>query len=329
MTGNLQTAEYRSFYSPALTHLTGVNDIQTALPAYQQFPVWCITDRTLIVGTVLQAVTVVIAAHYEVVRSVPLFLRHHIGHTVVGHQPHGVPFVFYDTVYRRAEQTRLHIYQIHLFCFRIPDRCTRCRALPSQSSAILHRIDRHFRDTYTVLIICNIPVDNLTRLRVNQRVKQRVRHHHPPLLRATDRRDIIAGDSRIFGTDWYTHLTGSGIQALHTTSQGSQPNVAPLVFIDGPDIIVSQIAHFTCHPIVGHMSVLDMDESTLVSTEPHRTVTRCQGAYHGIRTDAMTCLVVDDFLFRLGIKTDYTCIIGTQPVFTRLIYTDGIDIAQL
>ena len=173
---NLQSAEQRSFLHASLPQVLRVYHIQSALSAYQYQSVGGIAHRALVVRSVLQSVAVVVASHHEVPRAVVLFLRYHVSHTMVSSHPDGVLVVFDDAVYRRAEQSRLHVEQIAVVGLHVPDERSRCRALPYQSAAVFQSCYRRLVDHQFLNVFAGVEVYHLPGLGMNQREVIRVRH---------------------------------------------------------------------------------------------------------------------------------------------------------
>ena len=58
-------------------------------------------------------------------------------------------------------------------------------------------------------------------------------------------------------------------QFLDTATQGTNPNVAPLILGDRPYIVIKQLTASIGHGVVFYLSVGDVDKSTIICTKPH------------------------------------------------------------
>ena len=67
-------------------------------------------------------------------------------------------------------------------------------------------------------------------------------------------------------------LTRFGREALHTTTQGTHPDVAPPILGNRPDIIVEQLAIGIGHGVVLGLSVGKMNQSAIIGTKPYRAI---------------------------------------------------------
>ena len=118
-------------------------------------------------------------------------------------------------------------------------------------------------------------------------------------------------------------------QALHTTTQGAQPDVASLILGYRPDIIVEQLSVGIRHGVVFGLSVDEVNQSAIIGTKPHRAILGSTAADHHIAGKAAARLVV-----HLGLASGWQVfhdapVIGTEPPVACHINTGGVDIAHL
>ena len=92
------------------------------------------TGRALIVGFLLQSVTVVVTTHRELPVSVFLLLGNDLGYPMVRHNPHRMLMVFQDRAHAGSEETMCHVQQPYLLGFLVVHRCSGCRPLPDEST---------------------------------------------------------------------------------------------------------------------------------------------------------------------------------------------------
>ena len=70
-----------------------------------------------------------------------------------------------------------------------------------------------------------------------------------------------------------TELTRLAVEALHTVTQRTDPDVAPLVLSHRPDVIIQQPVISTCHQIVLDTAIgVDLNQTAVIGAKPERTV---------------------------------------------------------
>ena len=269
---DLQTTKEGHLTDTALADVLGVDDVETTLTAYKDETVRGIAHGTLVVGAVLQAVAVVVAVYHETPRAIVLLCRNDVRDTMVGSQPDGMPGVFDDTIDSRTEESRLHIEQIDVVALTVPDGCTLRGTLPDEFAAVLKGRNAALCNGNVILIIRDIEVQNLEGLGIDVRNVLRVGDLQPPLLGLANHIDVVAGQTRIADTEG-AHLAGIFVDALHTGSQRTYPDIAPHVFTQRPDIIGLKTGGIVRCQDVRHLTVLDADDTAFEGAKPHRAVT--------------------------------------------------------
>ena len=124
-------------------------------------------------------------------------------------------------------------------------------------------------------------------------------------------------------------LSGFGREALHTTTQGSHPDVAPLILGNRPDIIVEQLAIGIGHGVVLGLSVGKVNKSAIVGTKPYRAILGTTAGYHHIAGKAAARLIVHLDLASGRQVFDDTTVVGTKPPVAGSIHTGGVHVAHL
>ena len=233
---DLQTAEDGHLTDTALTHVLGVDDVEAALAAHEDEPVGGIAHGPLVVGTVLQAVAVVVAVYHETPRTVVLLRRNDVRDAVVGSQPDGMLGIFDDAIDGRAEESRLHVEQIDVVALTVPDGGTLRGTLPDEFAAVLKGRNAADGNGNVVLIVRDVEVQDLEGLGVDVRYVFRVGDLQPALLGLADHIDVVAGQTGIADAEG-AHLASMLVDALHAGSQRTYPDVAPHVFTQRPDVI--------------------------------------------------------------------------------------------
>ena len=124
-------------------------------------------------------------------------------------------------------------------------------------------------------------------------------------------------------------LTCFGREALHTTTQGSHPDVAPLILGNRPDIVIEQLAIGIGHGVVPGLSVGKVNESTIIGSEPYRAILGATAGYHHIAGKAAAGLIIDLGLASGWQVFDDTTVVGTKPPVAGSIHTGGVHVAHL
>ena len=269
---DLKATEDRHLVNTALTQVLGIDDVKAALSAHEDEPVGGIAHGTLVVGTVLQAVTVVIATYHEAPRAVLLLLGDDVRHAMVGREPYRLVDIFNKTVDGRAEETRLHIEQIDVTGLTVPDGGTLRRTLPEESAAVFECGKASLGNGYVIHVLGDIEVQDLEGLGIDIGDVFRMRHMQPSLLGRQDQVDIVAGNARIADTE-RPHLSRMLVDALHTGTQRTYPDIAPHVFAECPDVVGLETGRVVRSLDVRHLTVLNVDDTTLIGTKPHGAVT--------------------------------------------------------
>ena len=119
------------------------------------------------------------------------------------------------------------------------------------------------------------------------------------------------------------------VQALNTAAEGTDPDVAPLVFSDRPDVVIEQCPfRVRCNIIMG-MAIGNVNETAIVGTKPYRAVLGRIRGNHDVGSKTVVGLVKYLGLTCLRIILDDTTVVGAQPVVALMVFRRGVDITQL
>ena len=152
--------------------------------------------------------------------------------------------------------------------------------------------------------------------------------YQPAFLDPVHRRHEVLVQVRVIGTPG-TELTRLAVEPLHTVTQRTDPDVAPLVLSHRPDVIIQQAVIGTRHQIVLDTAIgINLDQTAIIGTKPECTVVRTIARHHHVRGKAAR--LVDQFSrLGFGIVFDDTAVVGTQPVSAVLSLHCRVDITQL
>ena len=109
VTEEFQATEERCFVVVDTGDELGIDDIHAIDTTHQYQSVGGDADGTLVVGALLQTVLGTEATHIESPVALGIFLRHHVGHAILGDHPHGVLLILGQTNHAGAYQTVVHI----------------------------------------------------------------------------------------------------------------------------------------------------------------------------------------------------------------------------
>ena len=96
-------------------------------------------------------------------------------------------------------------------------------------------------------------------------------HQEPSLLGFANRVDIVARQRRVFHAEGL-HAPRMLVDTLYAATQLTKPDIAPQVLTHRPDIIDVESCRVARGYDIRNMSVLNMYQTALISTKPHRAV---------------------------------------------------------
>ena len=327
LTEQLQTTEDRTLLVGAAGYQFRVDDVQAVIAADEHLAVMGHTHRTLVVRTLLQTVLRTKAMHEERPGAVFLLLWRDIRNTMFGDDPHRMTMILNDAHDTGAKQTAVHVEQFLPAADRVIDAAARHRPLPDESATVFHHTDGSGSGLRLTCHDRNLHVGHLTAHGVDQRVIGGVSGYQPALLDPTHRRHEVLVQVRVIRTP-DTELTRLAVESLHTVTQRTDPDVAPLVLGHRPDVIIQQTVIGTRHQIVLDTAIgINLYQTAVIGTKPERTVVRAITRHHHVRSKAAR--LVDQFSrLGFGIKFDDTAVVGTQPVHAVLTFHRGVDITE-
>ncbi len=263
-----QTAEDWRFVVIDISNQLGVDDIHAIHTTYQHQTILGDADRTLVVRALLQSILGAEAAHIEGPLALVVLLRYHVGYAILGNHPHGVLLILGNAHHARANQSAVHIQQRLLVVLPIHNATARGRAMPYQTTTILENTGRRRHGRLLTFDGRNLHVGHLTTHGVDERVILRVTHHEPALGIPGGCGHKVLGHGRVMRVDG-AELTCFGREALHATTQGSHPDVAPLILGNRPDVVIEQFSAGIRHGVVPGLSVVKVNQSAIVGTKPY------------------------------------------------------------
>ena len=245
----LQTTEDGTLLPLGARQCLGVDDVQTTLSADEHQTTACEKRGALVVSLLLQTVAVVIAAHDKLPGTIVLLLGDHLRHAMVGDHPHGMLLVFQHRTDARAVQSVGHIEQPHKLRLLVVDTHARCRTLPDESAAVLHRTYGIAHIHGQCIALRQHAVGQLARHGVDEAIVPAGTHHQPSLLDPPCRGDIVGGQLRILRVP-RTELIRFQVEHLDTATQRTNPDTVPLVLGNAPHAVVRQSVGLARHTVV-------------------------------------------------------------------------------
>ena len=101
---------------------------------------------------------------------------------MLGDYPHVVQFVFGQTDYAGAQQTRVHVEHGLLVSLPVDHTAACCRTMPDQPATVFHDTSGAGHSGHLALDRRYLHVGYLAIYRVHKRVELRVNYHQPALL---------------------------------------------------------------------------------------------------------------------------------------------------
>ena len=158
---------------------------------------------------------------------------------MIGDHPHGVELILSNTCHAGANQTVGHVERRLLASLPIIDTATGSRAIPYQFTTILHHTNVGGIGYRLAWDCRNREVDHLAADRIDERIELRVSHHEPAFLIPVGRGHKNLFQIAVVGVIG-PELVCLQIKTLHTTTQGTNPDVTPLILRNRPHVAVGQ-----------------------------------------------------------------------------------------
>ena len=226
-----QATEDRSLGIVDIGHQLRIDDIDASQSAHEDQAILRTADRTLVVGTLLESVLAAEAAHGERPFTIVLQLRNDVRDTMFGNNPDVMQVVLDETNDTGTEKAAVHIEHRLMLGLRIDNTTASCRTVPDESTTVFNdagggphrcRLTRNGRDR---------DIGNLATDGVDERIELRVANHQPTLLDPRCLGHEVFGQIGVIGIIGL-ELARLHVETLHTTTQGTNPDVAPLILSD-------------------------------------------------------------------------------------------------